>query len=485
MSELADGSPATPSRRLFIEMLREEWRLHSRLFSGRRFSLFPVFILLLVVGASELLVFAGQDIGSVIAGMHALAFFFGLNTGSIGFVGRDAIRDLLGDLTLLVFSARTLPLSKRRLFGVFLAKDLVYYSVLFLLPMALGIGPVLLAANSGAFGAAMGTSLLLWATLTGMFLLGIGATLAGLGLNRRGISGRALGLALIIGAGGAWLAGVDLLAVTPYGFFIAPSPARVAGSGLLLGAIFGIAGVTFDLSEGRRDRTTKPVFRRWNQRIRDPLATKTLLDLHRSSGGFGKVIFSAAILLGVTGALVDLAGQITGVEPSVPLSFGAILGLTGFTTYNWLTQTDDVSQYRHHPVGVRSVFGAKFRAFLLLGPIVGLLFYGLALVYLGSEIVPAVVGAVLLVGVATYVFGVTVALAGLSPNEFLFDTLLFAGFGLAMVVPLVPILVVGFAFAPVEGPLLYGLGVGGVILGSIGIHLYTRSLPRWVAHHRQ
>ena len=94
------------------------------------------------------------------------------------------------------------------------------------------------------------------------------------------------------------------------------------------------------------------------------------------------------------------------------------------------------------------VFEAKFRAFLLLGPLVGLGFYVFALVWRGGPALEALVGAVLLVGVACYIFGMTVYLTGFSPNEFLFDTALFAIFGVAMVVPLVPILVVGFALAP-------------------------------------
>jgi hypothetical protein len=40
-------------RTLFAAMLREEWRLHNRLFGGRRFAAFPLFV---VVGPAELAV---------------------------------------------------------------------------------------------------------------------------------------------------------------------------------------------------------------------------------------------------------------------------------------------------------------------------------------------------------------------------------------------------------------------------------------------
>lgn len=252
-----------------------------------------------------------------------------------------------------------------------------------------------------------------------------------------------------------------------------------------IAGVFLVGALTFDASARRPARTVGPSFRRWWRRIGDPVATKTLLDVHRSSGGFGKVLFSAAILLAVTASLVGLTGEITGVSPSVGVLFGAILGLSGFTTYNWLTQSDDVDSYRVHPLPVSAVFAAKFRAFLLLGPVVGLAFYALAVAWRGGSLLEVLVGAVLLVGVACYIFGVTVYLTGLSPNEFLFDTALFAVFGAAMVVPLVPVLVVGFALAPVSPGLLAALGAGGIGLGLTGVGLYRRSLPRWSEPYRQ
>lgn len=474
------------TRRVFVEMLREEWRLHSRLFSGRRFTVFPVLIALLVAGAVKLLVVTGTSLDTVFAGLHALVFVFGIQTGSIGFVGRDALRNLLGDLTLLVFSARTLPLSQRRLFGVFVVKDVVYYAFLFLLPMTLGVIPAVLGTRGvTATDSVAGAVPLLWATLTGTFVLGIGATIAGVGVTSRGVSGLALLVTLAVAVGGAWVIDLPVVASTPYGVFLAPTVPRIGAALIVIAAVFLVGAVTFDATPRRNARTVGPTFRRWRDWIGNPVATKTLLDIHRSSGGFGKVLFSAAVLFGVTAALVDLAGQITGVSPSVGVSFGAILGLSGFTTYNWLTQFDDVDSYLAHPLDVPDVFRAKFRAFLLLGPLVGIGFYVLALAWRGGAPLDALVGAVLLVGVACYIFGVTVYLTGLSPNEFLFDTVLFAVFGVATIVPLVPILVVGFALAPIPAWLFGALGVGGIVLGAAGVALYRRALPKWSRRHRR
>lgn len=472
------------TRRVFVAMFREEWRLHSHLFSGSRFAAFPVLIALLVASATELLVITGTAPGIVFAGLHALTFIFGLHTGSIGFVGRDTLRNLLGELTLLVFSARTLPLSQRRLLGVFVAKDIVYYAFLFLLPMALGAVPAVLGAQGlPATNSVAGTVLLLWTTLTLTFVLGIGATIAGIGITRRGVSRAAILATLAVSIGVAWVSGLSVVAYTPYGVFLAPTIPRVGALAVAITVVFLVGAVTFDATARRPARTVGPTFRRWLDWIGDPVATKTLLDIHRSSGGFGKVLFSAAILFGVTAALVDLAGQITGVSPSVGVSFGTILGLSGFTTYNWLTQSDDVESYLVHPLDVSDIFNAKLRAFLLLGPLVGIGFYALGLAWRGGPLLEAFVGAVLLVGVACYIFGVTVYLTGLSPNEFLFDTALFVVFGIAMIVPLVPILVVGFVLVPLSMSVLGALAIVGAALAIAGVALFRWSLPKWSRHY--
>ncbi len=466
-------------------MVREEWRLHSRLFGGGHFAAFPVLVAALAAGGAALLASTGTATGTVLAGLHALAFVFGLHTGSVGLVGRDALDDLLGDVTLLVSSARTLPLSPGRLLGVFVLKDVVYYALLFLFPMALGTASGLLGVGELGPLVAAELALGLWASLAATFVLGMGTTLTGLGLSNRGVRGLALLAAVAAAAAAAWVGGVDLLAYTPYGAFRDPTLPHVGAAAALVVTVTVAGAAAVDPAASRPARTVAPAFRRWLARVGDPVAAKTLLDLRRSAGGVGKVGFSAAVLFGVTVGLVDLAGRITGVAPSVGVSFGAVLGLSGFTTYNWLTQSEDVDASLAHPLTVGDVFAAKFRAFVPLGPPVGLAFYAVALGWLGTPPLEAVVGAVLLVGVACYVVGTTAYLAGLSPNEFLFDAGPFAAFGAAMVVPLVPILVVGFALAPVPTGLLAGVGLAGVGLAGVGVALYWRAIPKWTRRYRR
>lgn len=466
-------------------MMREEWRMHSHLFGGRRFALFPIVLTLIVAGAVTALVETGTPLETLVIGVHVLALIFGMHTGSIGLVGRDAMRNLLGDVTLVVFTARTLPLSQRRLLGLFVLKDLGYYTVLFLLPMAIGVSPALVLGEGMAIGAVIGDTLALWVTLSAMFFLGVVITLAGIGVASRGVPGVLIFGGLIAGVAFAWLQGVAVWAVTPYGVFVEPTLARLAGAVASIGALLAIGILTFDVRPSNGVRTARARYDTWNDRIGDPVATKTLLDVHRSSGGLGKAVFSAAILFVVTYGLLEVAGRITGVEPSVGISFGAILGLTGFTTYNWLTQFDGMDGYRRLPLSVGDVLDGKFLAFLMLGPAVGVATYLLAVAWLGTTLLEAVLGGILLVGVACYVFGLTVYLAGLSPNEFLFDTGLFVAFGVAIALPLVPVLVVGLVLTPLSSTLAIALGVGGVALGVAGVVAFKLARGRWTDYHRR
>lgn len=490
---------ATPTRTVFAWMLREEWRLHSSLFGGRRFAVFPLFVALLAAGTAEFLTFAGTDFGAVVAGFHALVFAFGLHTGSIGFVGRDAQRNLLPTGTLLVFTARTLPLSRRRLIAVFLVKDAVFYVFLFLLPLTLGFLPAVVEGQLAPLDVP-----LLWVSIGATFLLGTVVTFAAIALSTRGLPGW-VGFVLVAAAAGVLFVASDLVGYTPYGIYADRSLAAVGGSAVLVVGLALLGLASYDPTYERPSRTARNAFREWDDRLSvlagiplfggrsvdDGLLTKSLLDVRRSSGGIFKLFFSGGILFAVSAFLIDFAGDLlsdaagTTVTPSTGISFGAILGLTAFTTYNWLTSVDSPADYLPYPVSVADVFRAKFRAFLILGPPVGVLYFAVAAVWQGIRPLEAVVGLAVLLGLMVYLFGVTVYLTGFSPNEFLFDTLLFAAFFLAVAVVAVPVLIVGFVLSPLSPVSLGGLVVVGVALGGIGLGLYGRAVPRWTAIHRR
>lgn len=474
---------------VFLWMLREEWRLHAHLFGGRRFAGFPVFIALVAAGTTQVLTLAGTDFGAVIAGFHALVFAFGLHTGSIGFVGRDAARNVAPTGTLLVFSARTLPLDRRHLIGVFLVKDAVFYVGLFLVPLIAGFVPSVVSGDLTLLDLPI-----LWVAVSATFVLGGATTFAAIALSTRGVSGW-IGLLGLAGAAGLLWISSDLVRFTPYALYADRTPLALVGTAVLTGLLVGGGLLAYDPTYERPARTATNGFRRWHDRLpfADGLLTKNLLDVSRSSGGLFKLFFSGGILFVVSAYLIDFAGTLTGIPPSTGIAFGAILGLTAFTTYNWLTSTDSPDDYLAYPVDVPDVFRAKARAFLILGPPVGLVYLAIAALWLGVRPLEAAVGVTLLLGLEGYLFGVTVYLTGFSPNEFLFDTVLFAVFFVSVAIVTIPVLIVAFVGSALTGAslggaiptgLLVGLAAGSAVLGGVGVVLYRHAIPRWTAIHR-
>ncbi len=453
-------------------MLVEEYRLHSRLFGSTRFLAFPLFVAAIVGGGVFLLQATGTDLSAVVAGLHALVAFFGLQVGTLGLVGRDAMRDVLGDTTLLVFSARTLPLSWRRLLATFLLKDLVYYAVFFLTPLVVGFLPVALVGGFQPANVA-----LLWVTLVATFALGAAASLALVGLGTR--SKAALVAVVAVLAAVAVLRAGALVAATPYAVYANPSPTTALTAAVPIAVAAVLGPLLFDPATGSSRRRVRRDRYRTLRRVPglDGLTVRPLLEVARSSGSVWKVAFSLGVLFAVTALVLDRVAAATGLEPAAGTAFGTLLGLGTFTTYNWVTQFDDPREYLRYPAGMPGVFGAKFRAHLVLAVPVGLAYLALAVVW--YPVGDLLVGVVVFPLVAVYVYGLTAFLTGLSPNELLFDTVLFAGFGAGLAILAVPLLVAALAAgtAPVAADAA-AVAVAAVF-AVVGVVLARRAGPRW------
>ncbi|MFD1563099.1 hypothetical protein ACFR99_06025 [Haloarchaeobius amylolyticus] len=469
------------TRRLLAVLFREEWRMHTQLFGGWRFALFPVVIAVLAVSATVALLETGTARGTIVGGLHALAVGFGLYSGTAGFAGSDMLENVFGRLSLLLSSSTTLPLSRRRLLGVFLLKDALFYGVAFVLPMALAS-----AALTGVSAATPLTVGLFWLSLWLVFAAGMATTVALIAVRTRGVPPWAIGLTIGLAVVGSWATGglevVQSILVPVRG-------SAVTAGGLAVGTVVvaTVSLTVYDPMYGRPSRTATDHFARLSGALsleNAPLVTKSLLDLARSSGGVWKPFVSASILLALVAALVGVVDSITGIAPAPGIFFGGVLGLSAFTTYNWLTQFDSLEAYLAYPVSIADVFRAKRIAFVLVGAPTVAVPYLAAVVWFDAAFLDAVVGAILLAGYALYYYGLTVYIAGFDPNEFLFDAVRFATFTLGVAVALVPTLVAGFVVVPPSVELATALGVGGVVMGAIGVVLSSRAGPRWDARYR-
>ncbi|WP_254839024.1 hypothetical protein [Natronomonas marina] len=455
-------------------MAIEEWRLHSRTFGGRRFALFPVFVAAVAGGTAAFFALADAETGLLVDGLHLVVAALGLQVGTVGLVGRDALEDLLGETTLLLFSARTLPVEPRTLLVAFLVKDVAYYAVLFLLPLTVGLVPLVVMADVAA------TRLpLLFVTSVGVFAVGVAASFALVGIHTRSRVASAL---VALGAVAALVVdGGRLLAFTPYGLLSGITPAAVVGSVLspvALGAV-GVGLFRFDRRTPTRtaDDRFGTLHRALGAADTQGLLAKSLLDVVRSSGGLWKVVFSQGLVFAVLAVLLAFLPDVVPVRPEPGLTIAGVLALGSFTTYNWLCQFDDTDFYLRYPVELSEVFRAKLLGFCLLALPSGLAFLGAGVLVFGTGTM--LVGVAVFAPLCLYVFGVTTYVAGLEPTELLFDTPVFAGFTLAMMVVLIPLVVAAIAFTLAPTGLALGSVAYAALSGVAGIALYRRAGPRW------
>lgn len=109
--------------------------------------------------------------------------------------------------------------------------------------------------------------------------------------------------------------------------------------------------------------------------------------------------------------------------------------------------------------------------------------YGVALAYRRPGLLDAVLGAAILAGFSVYVFGVTVYFAGLEPNDFMFDTAVFAAFSVTVMLALLPVLVASF-LVPIPPAIAVGLLGGTIVLAVVGIGACRAAPDRWEAEYR-
>lgn len=468
--------------RLFRQMLLEDWRLHTELFGALRFAFFPVQILGFVGVASGLLTLTTVDPVQVIVGIHLLVFLFGVQTGSVAFEGADAMQNVFGDITYLVFTTRTLPVSRRTLLGIFVLKDIVYYSTLFVLPITLGFVPLYVFSS---LSLTVGTVTLLFAALTLSFLLGVGTAVLAVGTVTPGSIGRVAVLVSAVALGIAWATGIPLLEYTPYRLYVATGIRDVGVAVVPVIAVLVAGIMLYSPRQSTTGRTVEGQYRRLVRTlpVDDSMVAKTVLDVSRSSGGFLKVGLVAGILFAVVAFLIRAVRTVIGISPNTALAYGSLLSLTAFTTHMWLTQLDDPDEYLFHPVSIRDVFHAKYVTFALFTIPTGGLFYGGALLYHRPGVLHAVLGGLLFTGLSVYVFGLTVFLSGLDSNDFMFDTVAFTGFSLAVMIAVLPVILVSL-ISPLPLALGVGVAVWSVGLAGIGTVAMLQAPSRWEDQYR-
>ena len=419
----------TPVVDLFLAMMKEEWRIHSTVFGGIWFGLFPAVIAVFAFIGSLALPIFSEAVPCTTVALLALIFFLlaGVMVGSFGLMGREFMNRRFGQASLIAYASRSLPVSEQRIFATFLVKDTIYYILLYVLPFTVGF-----AAATPLISLDPGYILLAFVSLTLAFLIGLSAVCFLSTLYARSVgllAGALVALAVIV------LAALPLGAATvfpPYSFLLAPGiePLALSLLFILVPATVSVLFVTADYP----DRTKR--FRNSFDPLADmlrPLGSehfiaKDALDLLRSEGGAGKVVFSFLLPVGLIWACLGILVRFTpGIDPL--MIFAVLLGVISATIYNWLTEFDSFSSYTFLPVEVSRVIDGKLKSYALLSLLPVVLIVVVAAASSGAgAILPALA---VFMPVSAYTLAVTVYLTGLHPNVMLYHAGVFARYVLA------------------------------------------------------
>jgi hypothetical protein len=457
---------------LFTAMLKEEWRVHSTLFGSAGFALFPL-LLTFFAAAAALLWPLFSDVlppETAVLLLHAGFLLAGMSVGAFGLFGREVMNRRFGQASLIAYSSRSLPVSEQAILAAFYLKDTAYYLCFWVFPFVAG-----LAIASPFAGIPLTSVLRLLLTLSLAFLMGLSFVflLSTIYVH----SPKALLVVLVLGViGTAFIVnrpggGTGAL-IPPFTLYYTFSWALLAAI-LLIIIIPSVVSIRFLKieypGETRRfpqalDRLTRAFA--W---LPDPhLVAKDALDLTRSEGGAGKIVFSFLFpVMFIWIALFILLRFIPSVDRL--MVFAILLGVVSSTIYNWVTEFDLFASYSFLPVEVGTVIRGKLESYALLN-IVSLAILVAAGLGTGeaSLLIPALLT---FAAVSFYAVAVTVYVGGLSPSIMLYNAKVYLPY-LGLITPVLLFLL----FVSIPNP---WFALASLCLLPMGWYILGKAFSRW------
>jgi hypothetical protein len=466
---------------IFKNMVKEEWRMHSSLFGHRGFALFPVFIFLFTFFVSLVLpVFREIVTDTQIAlGIHYFFLLLGCMIGAFGLMSREFMNRRFGQASLIAYSSRVLPVSERFIFANFLGKDIVYYFVLYILPFVAGFSLAAEFVPAGIFSIPS-VLLTLVLTLSLSFVIGISTVffLSTVYAHSGKISLFCLFIAsiLLLHISGNMNQNV-LYSLPSLSFFLDPSVSKLLHSGILilvpsaLSIIF--LKIDFPQSQKSFSNSFSKLCRLLGSYRYAAFVAKDSLDLKRSEGGLGKVIFSFVLPLTLVWILLSALGRVMPALSTLTI-FALVLGVLSSSMYNWLTEYDIFSSYAFLPLKVSDMIKSKLNSYLFLNLIPLAILTLLALKNEPGSLIPSML---LFLTISLYMVAVLVYLTGLSPSTNLYNAKTFALYTLS-VVPLLMLNIVLSMFGP-----YYSLV--DLLLVPFALYLLGKGFEKWDGNNCQ
>jgi hypothetical protein len=464
---------------IFKSMLKEEWRMHSNLFGNNGFSLFPGFIFLFTFFVSLVLPVFSEifTYAQIALGMHYLFLLLGGMVGAFGLMGREFMNRCLGQASLIAYSLRTLPVSERLIFVNFLVKDIVYYFVLYVLPFIAGFALAAALVPAGNFHfpvTLLLLLLLLLLTLSLSFMIGLSLVFFLSTIYAH--SGKLLTLGLLAGCifllfiSGNLDSGI-FYSLPSLSFFLLPSKSCfLLSSGLIIiPSALSLFFLKVDFPQAKKNfpNSFSRLCEEFGSYRYAAFISKDFLDLKRSEGGLGKLIFSfllpAALIWMLLSALEKVLPAL-----NILILFSLILGVLSSSMYNWLTEYDIFSSYAFFPLKVSDMIRSKLNSYLFLN-LVPLIF--LILLTLKKDPAFLLPALLLFLSISLYMVSILIYLTGLSPSINLYNGRTFAVYTLS-VMPLLLVNIILSMFGPYD--VLVNL-----LLVPPALYLLRQSFRKW------
>ncbi len=438
---------------LLKDMLKEETRLHTSIVGAFLFFLLPFCIFMIVFAVTRFapvieLMGAGALAGLII---HLTFAFFGMNVGAFGLYGKEFMNRRFGHASLISYSSRTLPVSDRTIFTNVIIKDIIYYFIMFILPSVFGI----IAAARHLGLPFSGIRLLISLSLSFLFGLAIVFFLSTLYAHSAKLLVAFLTASVIIFIalkGYAW----------PLTSMFPPYAYYVYGSHLLASAITILVLSTISIVFFRISYSEKLTrFENYISMVPPGLLlmARDYLDLKRSRGGFGRIIFSIIIPMGMLWLFITFFVRYVPLVDFI-IVFSIFLGLYTSSIYSWLSEYDSYANYAFLPVKVAEIIHNKVKSTLVLS-IVSVFVFILAAIYDHTNLLNVIIGLLSYVSMFFWGLSATVYLTGLSPNAYFFDSRNIIMYLLYIVPPAILFLVISatFPYALFASPLLVPVSI--------------------------
>ena len=460
----------------FLVMFKEELRKNIEFAKARQMVLFPLLLALVTMVSTIGLQFLVGDSAAQTSDTEANSFtwqelrfalhlpllMFSLGMGTFAFMGRDALVRRTATKNHLLASPALQPLPNSMAHFAYFVKDLVFYVLLILTPIILGMG----------LGKALDTFLGIttplqysslpwtWFAMVATLAQGLAISFLASALWMRGRPFTTLGPPAVILFGVILGVGVFDAELVLIGLHIQTSKNLILGVGgfggfLLLGYLSSLLIVDdFDVSVVEKGDLFKPTYRKLSflgsGEIR-LIVAKEFVDLFRS-GSIKKMVVSYTIPLAV---LLGMAWLIDFAEAPIPinlLSYAPFLGFFGFNFYSWLTILDSPEFMNGLPVKVPQLIRAKVLVYFLITSWISLAFIVL-MAWRLDEWASLPTSIVVMFANSIYIVALTAFLMGLRPNKAIFDASIMVWFWVGTVLPLLGLFLLSFTQGDVS---LYG-----------------------------